>query len=257
MPIQLLIVGQIADVETLSLRDWIGRQFAGAASSDYARLDEGLTAIAVSNWIPDLVVVLQNSPDEFSAADIHRLSQHAPLARWVVCFGPWCESDGRTRDLWPLAVRVPRRSARSRLLQEQQVLGNSHEPLPLSASREEIFPFDHSPLGRTDVAATIAVCSPDAAYARYLNELLTSSGHRVTTVPNDFDANIDWILYDVDPPTPARMTELGSLIQRFGAARVLALTALLAPQIDGVTLVPKLGSQQQILDAVAASPHSA
>ena len=99
-------------------------------------------------WFPDLVIVCQLCSDEFTEADVRRLLGLFPLARFVCCYGPWCESDGRTRDIWPLAVRVPARFAADRVRRELEVIQGVRPPLPLTASRDEIFLFDaDSPAG--------------------------------------------------------------------------------------------------------------
>ncbi len=64
-----------------------------------------------------------------------------PLARLVCCYGPWCASDGRTRDIWPLAVRVPVDAAAERIRRELEVLSGRRQPLPLTASRDEDLSF--------------------------------------------------------------------------------------------------------------------
>src|SRR6266478_2313160 len=87
-------------------------------------------------WHPDLIVVLQSWSDQFSESDVHDLIAHCPLARIVCCFGPWCDSDGRTRSIWPLAVRVPVAAASTRLERELALLQHhqsASRPLPLTA----------------------------------------------------------------------------------------------------------------------------
>jgi hypothetical protein len=93
---------------------------------------------------PELVIVCQHWPDEFTTPDVHRLIGLYPLARLVCSYGPWCASDGRTRDIWPLAVRVPVDMAPERIRRELDVLAGRRRPLPLTASRDEIFLFDNS-----------------------------------------------------------------------------------------------------------------
>ena len=67
-----------------------------------------------------------------------------PLTLWVCCYGAWCDSDGRTRSIWPISVRVPVSEAERRLNRVWQVLTEQRgEPLPLTASRDEAFEFDH------------------------------------------------------------------------------------------------------------------
>ena len=87
-----------------------------------------------ADWFPDLVIVCQHWPDEFSEHEIHRLLARYPLARVICCYGPWCRSDGRRRDLWPFAVRVPVEEAAGRIRREREVLAGRRQPLPLTAS---------------------------------------------------------------------------------------------------------------------------
>jgi hypothetical protein len=95
-------------------------------------------------WFPDLVLICQHEPDEFTTRDVHALIGRHPLARLVCSYGPWCASDGRTRDIWPLAVRVPVELAPERIRRELDVLAGRRSPLPLTASRDEIFLFDNA-----------------------------------------------------------------------------------------------------------------
>jgi hypothetical protein len=97
---------------------------------------------AGDGWFPDLVVVCQHWPDEFTERDVRRLMVLYPLARVTCCYGPWCQSDGRSRDIWPLATRVPVCSAAGRIRRELDVLAGLCRPLPLTASRDEVFLFD-------------------------------------------------------------------------------------------------------------------
>jgi hypothetical protein len=93
-------------------------------------------------WFPDLVLVCQQWPDEFSESDVRRLLSLYPLARFVCAYGLWCESDGRSRDIWPLSVRVPVRCTADRMRRELEVVAGLRRPLPLTASRDEIWLFD-------------------------------------------------------------------------------------------------------------------
>ena len=91
---------------------------------------------------PDFVVVCQHWPDEYTDRDVRRLIGLFPLARVSCCYGPWCASDGRSRDIWPLSVRVPVELAAERIRRELDVLAGRRRPLPLTASRDEVFLFD-------------------------------------------------------------------------------------------------------------------
>jgi hypothetical protein len=96
------------------------------------------------DWSPDFVIVCQHWSEEFTERDVLSLIGRFPLARLTSCYGPWCASDGRTRDIWPLAVRVPIEAAPERIRRELDVLAGRRRPLPLTASRDEIFLFDNA-----------------------------------------------------------------------------------------------------------------
>ena len=97
-------------------------------------------------WFPDLAVVCQHWPGEYTAADTEKLLTLLPLARWICIRGIWCESDGRNGTAWPAAICVPARSAAPRIRLERSVLDGTASALPLTASRDENFTFDQ--LGR-------------------------------------------------------------------------------------------------------------
>lgn len=99
-------------------------------------------ASAADDWFPDLVLVCQHWPDEFTERDMLRILALYPLARLTCCYGPWCQSDGRSRDIWPLAARVPVQAAAERIARELEVVAGTRRPLPLTASRDEVFLFD-------------------------------------------------------------------------------------------------------------------
>jgi hypothetical protein len=87
----------------------------------------------------DLIVVCQSWSDEYTAREVTALLSAAPLARLLCVYGRWCDSDGRTRNIWPLAVRVPAVEFEARLQREINVLEGRDAPLPLTATRTEIF----------------------------------------------------------------------------------------------------------------------
>jgi len=91
---------------------------------------------------PDVIVVAQAYPGEYTAEALDRLRRLAPLARLLGLLGSWCEGEVRTGKPWPGAIRVywhqwlPR--AERELGQLGEGLGSSWA-LPLTASEEERF----------------------------------------------------------------------------------------------------------------------
>jgi hypothetical protein len=103
---------------------------------------EALVKGSTQGLHPDLVIVCQHWPEEYTVAEVRQILGAFPLARLICCYGPWCASDGRTRDVWPLSVRVTADSSPARIDLELEVLADARWPLPLTASRDEIVLFD-------------------------------------------------------------------------------------------------------------------
>lgn len=164
-----------------------------------------------ANEFPDLIIVLQSGPYEYSPSEVNQLLASAPLARVVVCYGAWCESDGRNHGIWPLSVRVPVWAAPARIEQEWNLIQAPRDlpPLPWSASREEVFAADHPAPVRALSSQRILINSPDLRYRQGLVEQLFESGHQVVAD----DPSV--LLFDADPWGPTRKADLSSLINRF------------------------------------------
>jgi hypothetical protein len=142
-PFNVLVVGDVFSVEMRPVEECVARLarrgFGVRVAPDIL---EAIRKSSADAWRADLAVICQHTPDEYTAADVRQLLGAFPLARVVCCYGSWCASDGRTRDVWPLAVRVPVTSAARRIGLELDVLAGDRRPLPLTAARDEIFLFD-------------------------------------------------------------------------------------------------------------------
>lgn len=197
---------------------------------------------------PDLIIVLQSWPDEYSSQAVSRLLSFSPLSRVVVCCGAWCESLGRNRDVWPVSFRVPIWAAPARIQREWNSMhSHSPNPPPWTASREEIFAFDHSGQNHWIAAGTIQIDSPDPSYQQCLIELLIASGVRVS------EANPTVLLWDADPWTASRQAALKRYRDEAPQVVVVALVDQIQTGIEsdlvslGVSsLVQKLGFHQQL-----------
>lgn len=227
----------------------------------------------------DLMIVLEAHPDEYSIDDVQALFAAAPLARIVCCAGSWSESAGRTRKIWPLAVRVPVNQAIQRLEREWALLtdGRIDSYLPPTGSREEWFAVHHPPLlsnfsplapaagervrergpVTTDLPH-VSVLSPDAAYRHMLTDLCERAGLTAAIDPN---ATAAIVLFDVDPWNPDRAAHLKRMAV---SGAVIALTDWPQPEFatelhaaGAQQVLPKLGDQNQIVRAVNALMENA
>lgn len=192
----------------------------------------------------DLMLILQQWPDEFRRSDVQTLIDAAPLSRLVVCYGPWCDSDARTRDVWPLCSRVPVAAAPARLRWELRELAQSRPPIPLTANRNEAFlhrqPFPTLP---RKIPLSIRVQSVDRDLTPLLCDVIAAAGHRVVdsaTMP------VDLIVWDADPWYRSSADELANLRAMSPAVPVIALSGFPRPhEVDelksagAASVVPK------------------
>jgi hypothetical protein len=156
-----------------------------------------------------LLLVLQSWPEEYTQTEVLDLLDRYPLARLLVCYGPWCDSDGRTRQRWPRAIRVPLAQAESRVREELQDLRARAPSIPLTASRDESFARVYSPLtAASSRQLRVAVKTPDPAVRDWLNAWIRTldwSVHsKLQTNPGP-----DVLIWDVDPWSADTAAEMG------------------------------------------------
>lgn len=211
-------------------------------------------------WFPDLIVVCQNWPDEFSSANVHELLATYPLSRLVCCYGPWCESDGRNRSIWPSGCRVPVAHAARRITREVDSLrsGGTDEPPPLTAARDEVFEFECAKAILNSQAVSKVpgtVVSPDPALRRMLTAAFTACGGRV--LPESEAGGCRFVLWDADPWSPVRRQMLIDLRDRSPSAAIIAVVGLACASFTEELLaaganrvIPKLAPLEQLAAAL-------
>lgn len=181
----------------------------------------------------DLVVVSLDHPDRLADREVERLLASAPLARWIVCVSTWCESIGRNRTEYPRGTIVPARLATVRIEAELAVLRGERPPLPLTASRDEAWAFDHEPAASiTGPRATVRIDSPDRRLAETWAAILDDAGFEIV------DGDADVTLFDGDPDS--RVPDSGERI-------VVVRTMPTAGE------VPKLAPNGVLVEAIRAA----
>ena len=245
-----MILGDAGRAEMRPLVAWLEQAISPSSQRVFADSIEVAVNGSQSEPFPDLIIVLHGWPDEYSRGDVSRLFAFAPLARIVVCYGSWCESDGRNHNLWPQSVRVPLWAAKARIEREWRLIQNPGElqPLPWSASREEVFAADHPCIGISTQPSWFAVESPDPEYQKSLIEIMTEAGHVFA------GEHPCVILFDADPWGASRASALRGIRNQFSNAMFVALlslpTSTLADELRefGVTsVVQKLGFRESLL----------
>jgi len=130
-----LLVGITTTLEMRPVESLLRAHFPAS----HLRCVDRLSAAGRDDLSADLIVICQSWSDEFTASEVAGLLAAAPLARVLCVYGRWCDSDGRTRRHWPLAVRVPVADFARRLKHEITVLMTGTAPLPWTATRTELF----------------------------------------------------------------------------------------------------------------------
>lgn len=135
--VQSLIVGNPDGME-----DAVSQVLLHSESAQFEREVNDFTPFIETP--PDLVLVCQQWPDEYTNEFVAELIATFPLSRLICSYSRWCGSDGRTRNIWPASVRVEAAKAARRVQQEVEVISGLRDPLPLTAGLDEVFLFDHS-----------------------------------------------------------------------------------------------------------------
>lgn len=248
----VLIVGQAQTHEMSAVLAAVGDVCQQARISQFANIDTILT----ENESPDLIVICQNWPDEFSSRDLNDLVKRFPISRFVCCYGSWCESDGRTRNVWPLSIRVPARCARVRIEQEWDIVRGKANAFPLTAGRDEIFlfevPAEPCKLDINGVSPLIRIHSGDRSYQAMLEERIFSWGGCIGNKSQKDEA--DLLIYDLDPWELVSGKLIGQvfhtpMIGMMGLAHTETIAAARLMGFD--TIVCKVAPEQELFQSLA------
>ncbi len=146
--------------------------------------------------VVELIVIEQTTSDEFDPAEADEFLAAVQACQVVVVYGPWCEGDGRTRNIWPPALRCPQVWADRWIQQILDALRNRDIALPWTASREEVMRWI-LPKTCTSHAMNTAgwkVLSPDAIWRDSMQLLLSpANGQPQNSAENEAPRNI-WLV---------------------------------------------------------------
>lgn len=137
----VILIGEFQSPQFRSalLNDQAGGVLSSVEIRSVNLLPDAIALVGTGELLPDLVVLYQSIPDEYSTSDVDRLIGMLPLSRFVIAFSPWCESIGRTEQRWPSAWSVPLVHASARIRFELRQLMADNPPLPATTSRDEAF----------------------------------------------------------------------------------------------------------------------
>lgn len=209
---RILLIGLPAAGRLQSVRDALG-----AADVEFEAADSIAEFRSAGETPPELVLVFQDWPEQYTAGEADWLLATHVTTRILCAYGGCCESDGRTRRIWPHAVRVPQWRLEPRLRREIEVIFGRGEPLPLTASRRERFLFEHATQQETRPAPprSVRIVTPDRVLAGSLAAFLGES--------LQVDGAAEVVLLDVDPWNARTRTQLVELAEEHPRARIIAL----------------------------------
>ena len=243
---RIVIVGPTEHPEMAELLSVLERHCPESSRKFAASLDEVIRAFEDDSLVCDFGLVLHTVPGEHPSADVVRLLTVAPLTRWLVVGGVWCESIGRTEDAWPSAFQVPLRLLGPRLQRELQVIFGQRPALMPTAGRDEAFEFNASPLPKPGQSRRVLVLSPDAAMVAWIQELLVRHGIEIVNSKDEADV----VVADLDPdrhpslnlPTDVPVVGIQSM--------TTAESDREFPRLSIKTVVPKLAIDHVLPNAI-------
>jgi hypothetical protein len=198
---------------------------------------------AAIDWIdtervePALVVIGQAWPGEIGAAELMRLRQAAPLARFCGLFGSWCEGETRSGQPWLGAWRVfghqwPQRGARqlAALAEGTPTVWN----LPVTATAEEQLLAEIDLLARriaarprrTDAIDRIVVLATTVEAGDALADACVALGYQTDVwreVPTGGELAVAAVLWDARAEQAARAGVVQGLQRAVGSAPIVTL----------------------------------
>ena len=228
-----------------------------------------LSDLCCRGEFPDLLVVVQTWSDEFPFRELLKLPSCGPLSRVLCCYGPWCISDGRSRQDWPLALRIPLEhidAALRREMHELTIPDRAEAPLHWTAGRDEIFGNRQLAIAAGSAAGSrcvIRVVSSDRQLAETWVELLRKAGFPIAA--DGAAGGGQLVLWDVDPWNAERLPRWTEFRHRFPAAKMVALAGFVSPafasellNLGAIAVVSKLLPWHELLaeiQALAAIPQ--
>ncbi len=177
---------------------------------------------------PDVIVVAQAYPGQFSSDAIDRLRQVAPLARVVALLGSWCEGEMRTGKPWPGAIRLYWHQWQPQCERELRRLaagGSSTWALPMTSGDEERLlaaSHDRVPDGR----GRVALCTPRFDMQQWLLGACQHGGYTTCWVqPHRWAAlgEVSAAVFDADECSGDEVDSLERLVAEVDPAPVVAL----------------------------------
>jgi hypothetical protein len=196
---------------------------------------------------PDVVVIGQARPGQYSAAEIDRLRRELPLARFLALLGSLCEGEARTGQPWPGVVRIYWHQWAPRFARELERLSAGICPtwgLPLTATPDEMIDFSTADARRSRTGL-LAIRARLAGTYDALAAACRATGYATVWLRDDLQVRVEgpvavvWDDNHCDHPQAAR---IGAVAEAVRPAPVVVLLHF-----------PRAGDRERALGAGAAA----
>ncbi len=216
-------------------------------------IQAALPRLAGGRLAPDVIVVAQAYPGQFSCKAIDGLRRAAPLARVVGLMGTWCEGEMRTGNPWPAAVRIYWHQASPRFHRELAELSGARGgswALPVTAAEEERLLLDAERPVR-ERPGLIAIHTDRFAMEDWLSAACRRRGGSTAWLRPPRPARVEGAtaaIYDGPPghrPSFDELRHLAAMLGRLPSGQPVPILALLD--------FPRFSEQYQAIEAGAAT----
>ncbi|MCA8988589.1 MAG: hypothetical protein KDA78_13150 [Planctomycetaceae bacterium] len=209
----------------------------------------------ISAWLtgphPWLICLYQQYSDQYCQADFRSLRNSFPLSRILIVLSEYCQSDARTRTLWPLSCQTSLAALEQRVQQEWHEYQDGTSPLPLTASYEEIAEtrFSRSPNPQIS-ASSLLLFSLDhsllEAWRSFFpaNQDICSLSNPLVFMQNLLDHHYSRIFIDLESLDDEQQQNFPTLSNLAGKPEITGFTSVPLP--EQVSFWKSLGFTQVI-----------
>lgn len=195
---------------------------------------------------PEVIVLAQDHPGQFTAEAIDRLRRAAPLSRVVVLLGSWCEGELRSGEPAPGVIRVYWHQWFARFDREWSHLfggRSSAWSLPATATDEErLLAEDFRPAPHY---GAIVVCAHGRDMRDWLAEACRRRGYATICLRPNEAIRVDGAraaILDATDAGPEEIAEIRRLAGQLAGTPIIVLLSF-----------PRIEDHQRTLDAGAAA----
>lgn len=245
----------MTDLRILLLGDTVAKEFHEArrildalgSVASFLEPRSATAAVASGQVTPDVIVIAQAYPGQFTQSAIEQLRNLAPLARVVALLGSWCEGETRSGKPAPAVVRLYWHQGPARCQQQlrRMVEGDaSMWGLPVTATEEErLLTAVETPLPKRE--GLVAIHARLGEMESWLAAFCQRCGYSTVWLRPPGCARLHGAvaaIYDGSDCCDQELDELRSLAAALAPAPIVALFDF-----------PRIGDHQRALAAGAAA----